>query len=126
MLCGPRQEGLTSVVYTGYVYERLLHADQPDVRRLLDETDVLVDGPYLPHLYDDTLAWRGSSNQRLLCLSDRYTLDDLADAFSRQKKGFSIQIGPGTISLSGVQTRDAALVGEEIVDNLGESANNGT
>lgn len=50
--------------YTGYLYEHLL--EMPAQRRLLQYIDVLVDGPFVQALQDETLLFRGSSNQRII------------------------------------------------------------
>ena len=47
-------------IYSGYVYEELRS------RELLRYVDVLVDGRYEERLRDPSLAFRGSSNQRIL------------------------------------------------------------
>jgi len=39
--------GLSVMVFTGYVLEDALQLPDPAVTELLNETDVLVDGPYL-------------------------------------------------------------------------------
>ncbi len=49
--------------YTGFTYESLIHKDQ---RALLEQIDVLVDGPFIQKLRDPDLLFRGSSNQRLI------------------------------------------------------------
>ena len=49
--------------FTGFVYESLIHEDQ---RALLEQIDVLVDGPFVEELRDPDLLFRGSSNQRLI------------------------------------------------------------
>lgn len=49
--------------YTGFVYESLIHDDQ---RELLEQLDVLVDGPFVQELRDPDLLFRGSSNQRII------------------------------------------------------------
>jgi anaerobic ribonucleoside-triphosphate reductase activating protein len=49
--------------FTGFTYESLIHDDQ---RELLELIDVLVDGPFIQHLHDPDLLFRGSSNQRLI------------------------------------------------------------
>ena len=49
--------------YTGFVYESLIQEDQ---RELLEQLDVLVDGPFIQQLQDPDLLFRGSSNQRLI------------------------------------------------------------
>ena len=50
--------------YTGFTFERLLKNTMR--RALLEQINVLVDGPFVQSLRDETLAFRGSSNQRLI------------------------------------------------------------
>ena len=50
--------------YTGFTYEALI--TNPRQRALLEQIDVLVDGPYVRSLRDETLRFRGSRNQRLI------------------------------------------------------------
>ena len=50
--------------YTGFTFEVLLN--MPRQRRLLQLCDVIVDGPYVEHLRDTDLPFRGSSNQRII------------------------------------------------------------
>ena len=52
--------------YTGYTWEAVLAAGRPDWRALLEETDVLVDGPFLAKEKSYELHFRGSRNQRLI------------------------------------------------------------
>jgi anaerobic ribonucleoside-triphosphate reductase activating protein len=58
--------------YTGFTLEHLRRHGDPGQRRLLSQVDILVDGPYLKARHA-SLAWRGSSNQRLLFLTDRHS-----------------------------------------------------
>ncbi len=58
--------GLTVITYTGYVWEELVSSSQSDWRSLIQETDILVDGPYIKELKNIDLTFRGSSNQRLI------------------------------------------------------------
>ena len=49
--------------FTGFRFEDLIQQDQ---RELLEQLDVLVDGPYVASLRDPDLLFRGSSNQRII------------------------------------------------------------
>ena len=50
--------------YTGFLFEDLL--DREEMVLILKNIDVLVDGPFIQELRDETLTYRGSSNQRIL------------------------------------------------------------
>ena len=50
--------------YTGYTFEHLLN--MPAQRELLQYIDVLVDGPFIESLKNESLRFRGSSNQRII------------------------------------------------------------
>ena len=67
--------GRDVVTFTGYTYEALRASDDPWTARLLEETDLLVDGPYIEALRDPELRFRGSSNQRELDRDARAQLD---------------------------------------------------
>lgn len=55
-------------LWTGYLYEDLLKQDNPLINKILNEIDILIDGPYIADLRDITLKLRGSSNQRIIQL----------------------------------------------------------
>jgi anaerobic ribonucleoside-triphosphate reductase activating protein len=50
--------------YTGYLFEDLLKNAQQ--KELLEYIDVLVDGRFVEVLKDESLRFRGSSNQRII------------------------------------------------------------
>lgn len=60
--------GLNVWTYSGYTFEQLfkMSSEDDNIAALLNETDVLIDGPFI--LAERTLAlpWRGSKNQRIL------------------------------------------------------------
>lgn len=60
------ENGLDIWCYSGYTYEQLAGCREQSVRHLLQQVDVLVDGPYLEAQRDLTLSFRGSGNQRLI------------------------------------------------------------
>ncbi len=57
------------IVYSGFIYEDLVRAKDPALDRVLALADVLVDGPFVAALRDESLAYRGSSNQRVIDLA---------------------------------------------------------
>jgi anaerobic ribonucleoside-triphosphate reductase activating protein len=61
-----RALGLSVMTFTGYRFEDLLAGKNPAWWRLLEATDILVDGPFVLALRDIGLRFRGSSNQRLI------------------------------------------------------------
>lgn len=62
--------GLDVTTYSGYRYEDLLALPDPAVKALLDQTDMLVDGPFLLEQKDLTLRFRGSRNQRVIDMNE--------------------------------------------------------
>ena len=55
-------------VYSGGIFEELVKT--PIIRKILSKCDVIVDGPFIKDLYDPDLAFRGSSNQRIIYLKN--------------------------------------------------------
>lgn len=66
-----KTDGYNIWTFTGYLYEDLMKMSQanPDIACLLDNIDVLVDGPFVEELKSLELDWRGSSNQRVIDLA---------------------------------------------------------
>ena len=60
-----REKGYELAAYTGYTFENLYHGD-PTRRALLNELDVLIDGPFLLSQRGLSFNFRGSANQRVL------------------------------------------------------------
>ena len=61
--------GVHVIVYTGFTFEQLISAKNAAIEKVLGLADVLVDGPFIAALRDESLAYRGSSNQRVIDLS---------------------------------------------------------
>lgn len=71
-----RGRGLTVMVFSGYTLEELSKMKDPSVDRLLDATDLLVDGRYEDGLRTTERRWIGSTNQVMHFLSGAYRPDD--------------------------------------------------
>lgn len=71
-----RELELSVMIFSGFTIEELRAQRSSDVDRLLELTDILVDGPYLRDQPDTTRRWIGSTNQRIHFLTERYRADD--------------------------------------------------
>jgi len=61
--------GKTVWLWTGYVWEDIVSPSVPNKAlefRLIDQCDVVIDGPFKQELADRKLVWRGSENQRVI------------------------------------------------------------
>lgn len=100
------EHGLSTVVYTGFTYEEIL--DNPEMSLCLGYADALVDGPYDHQRSEETLLARGSTNQRIILLTGRYTASD----FYLPAKAEVVISGNGTVAASGfarVDLRQASI-----------------
>jgi len=117
LLGAVRRMHWSTMVYTGHTWEDLASSGDAAILEFLGRIDVLVDGPYLPQQHCADLIWRGSRNQRLLCLTDRYGPESLEAAGRRQGKAFSIRAEPaGAIAVSGIQERPVAQAIETMLE----------
>jgi anaerobic ribonucleoside-triphosphate reductase activating protein len=90
--------GLSVMVFTGYTLEELQKRDDPTIRVLLEQTDLLVDGPYLKDSPDTQRRWIGSTNQRIHFLTDRYHADDPC---RKQKNTLEIRLDLQSLTVNG-------------------------
>lgn len=66
-----RERGCGHILcYSGYTYEALRRQGerQPAIRAVLEEIDMLIDGPFAMSLSGEAGPWTGSANQRVLTL----------------------------------------------------------
>lgn len=63
-----KKTGLNVITYTGYTFEQLLKysAERKGYKELLENTDMLVDGPFILEEKNLLLKFRGSKNQRII------------------------------------------------------------
>lgn len=83
-----KNSGLSIVCFTGYTLEELKSKNNEDINNFLDNIDLLIDGGFEQENYDLSRPWVGSSNQRYLFLTDRYSLDEI----SRYKNKIEVRI----------------------------------
>jgi anaerobic ribonucleoside-triphosphate reductase activating protein len=67
--------GLSVMVYSGFTLDRIKAVAKPGWLELLDQADILVDGPFQPWVPSQHL-WAGSGNQKVHYLTGRYSLGD--------------------------------------------------
>lgn len=58
-------------LYTGYTWEEIMESKINETnmeirRKIINNIDILVDGPFILKLKDISLKWKGSSNQRVI------------------------------------------------------------
>jgi anaerobic ribonucleoside-triphosphate reductase activating protein len=98
-----RQSSLSIILYSGYTLRQIQHL--PFGAEVLSLLDVLIDGLFeRDHLAHDGI--RGSTNQQIHFLTDRYTL---ADFTPRQRCEFLIQ-PDGAVVHTGVSVMPAPAV----------------
>ena len=59
-------------IWSGYTYEELMKSTHPQIVHSLELADVLIDGRYIAEERDLTLEMRGSRNQRIIDLSEKF------------------------------------------------------
>lgn len=69
-------------MYTGYTWESIQAFDPR--RAIVNQVDVLVDGPFIKNLLDVNYPWAGSTNQRVILVQD--TLNDNGNLHLWQKE----------------------------------------
>jgi anaerobic ribonucleoside-triphosphate reductase activating protein len=67
-----RRENLSVVTFTGLTLSLIRSSQRADWDALLGVTDLLIDGPYVAALSDQSRPWVGSKNQGFHFLTPRY------------------------------------------------------
>ena len=58
-------------LWTGYLYKDLIDKQEKLLQNILNNVDVLIDGPFIQEQRDITLPMRGSKNQSIITLHKR-------------------------------------------------------
>jgi anaerobic ribonucleoside-triphosphate reductase activating protein len=97
--------GLSTMVYTGFEYDEIRDSSNLQIQRILASTDILVDGPFILAKKNQSVPLVGSSNQRILCLTSRYSIKDIEVIDTRIQECiiFPLVSGDITIFNTGIQ-----------------------
>ncbi len=96
-----KEKNLSIVVFTGYTLEYLQALKDDSIKDLLDIIDLLIDGPYKQELRTFEKPWIGSSNQRYIFMTDKYShLEEKLNSFPNRVE---VQIEKnGLVSINGM------------------------
>lgn len=89
------------ILYTGYRYEEIEEKAEKDInlKNLIQQVDLLIDGPYIKEL-DDGKSLRGSSNQKVISLTGRYA--EFMHLYGREGRKVEMFFDEDKISFAGV------------------------
>lgn len=91
--------GLSVMVFSGYTLEQLQR--RPAAASLLNNIDLLVDGPYLQEQAVSNRRYIGSANQRVHFLTDRYE-----DGWDRGSNTIELRVVDGALQVNGFPTSE--------------------
>lgn len=112
------------IIYTGFTFEELKDKNNASTDELLGMADIIIDGRYVKEL-DDGVPYRGSSNQRILLLTDRYK--DISKEYynTSGKRNIEIQVTGKNIYMVGVPSENGLKIWEDLERKAEVSGNNG-
>ena len=91
------------IIYTGYTYEELNSSEDAYQKHLLELTDLLIDGPYIDEL-NDGKNLRGSSNQHVIALTERYA--DYVGEYGSKKAEIEFFMNENGMAMVGVPDKE--------------------
>jgi anaerobic ribonucleoside-triphosphate reductase activating protein len=95
-----KSKGLSLVCYTGYLFEDIPKGSVPYAKGMLRWIDILIDGQYKEE-EKVPLLWRGSNNQRVYFLTDRYkNLEPLT--LREGMREVEVQVGNNWVIITGI------------------------
>ncbi len=97
------------IIYTGFLREELEKNSNVGVQRLLQHTDILIDGHYMQEL-DDGKPYRGSSNQKMHLLTDRYKSIFENYYKGTDKRNIEIDVAKDNVYMVGVPSKSGVEV----------------
>jgi len=96
----------TVLTFTGLKYENLLKSDNYGIKQLLKYTDLLIDGEFKREQVDFSRPWVGSSNQRYIFLTDKYSAKEI----KKYKNKIEIRLDKsGNVFMNGIGDFDKII-----------------
>ncbi len=97
-----KQKDIGVIAYSGYTLLKLRQTaeKEPSVNNLLGAIDLLIDGPYIS-ARNDGLSLRGSSNQRVHALTERYAAI-IGDWYARPRREVKMHLRRHDLMLVGI------------------------
>ena len=106
------------IIYTGYTYRELQEMHHPDVNDILDNLcDLLIDGTYVEEL-NDGKRFKGSSNQQLIFLTERYK--PFAYLYAENNRSVEIVVKQNEVFMYGIPDTNTLARWEEYKKQKGE------
>lgn len=101
LVCWCQENNLSVMVFTGYTFaeiQDLISKGDTNAKLILEHTDILVDGPFIEEQYDTERDWVGSTNQRVILLTDRYKQ---GVEYEKQERVMDIKVSVSDIAING-------------------------
>ena len=76
----------------------LVSKGDTNAKLILEHTDILVDGSFIEEQYDTERDWVGSTNQRVILLTDRYKQ---GVEYQKQERVMDIKASTSDIAING-------------------------
>lgn len=112
------------IIYTGYTMEQLRAMGDPHIDRILDSlTDLLIDGEYVDELNDGT-SLKGSSNQRVIYLTDRYR--PCQEMYAGTKRDVEVILSAGEAFMIGIPNKETWHRWEQTMNAFNMEKGDGT
>lgn len=100
------------IIYTGFTIEELRDRKDASVDALIEQADIIIDGRYIKEL-DDGIPYRGSSNQRILMISDRYR-EAAKEYYTPGTRNIEIKVTEKNIYMVGVPSEHGLKIWEDL------------
>lgn len=93
------------IIYTGMRYSEI------ETTALAHSADIIIDGEYVEEL-NDNKSLRGSSNQNVICLTDRYK-DIISQYYGVQGRKIELLLSDGATQMIGIPSKEfEQMIGE--------------